>query len=117
VSVSIDIWQGENSIEAPPDDSDGVSFDFFGPREEREVILDVPQEGRITVGSPELSFLDSSGRRFERHATQAQPKRILHEPRLGIQVVDGELVVVALPHENRVKVIIKKMLQSRWGNR
>ena len=115
VSVSIDIWHGKDTG-TPADDSNGRNFDFLGPREEHEVILEVPQ-GPITVGSPELSFLDSSGRRFERHATQTQPKRILREPQLAIQVVDGEQMVVTLPHENRLKVILRKVLPSRWGSK
>jgi hypothetical protein len=110
VSVSIDIWRDKGGGETPPDDSDGVSFDFLGPREEREILLDVPQEGLISVGSPELSFLDSSGRRFERRSTQAQPQRILRELRLAIQVVDGEPIIVALPHESRLKVIMRKVI-------
>jgi hypothetical protein len=117
MSVHIDIRRGEKIAETPPDDSDGASFDYLGPREEHEIIFDLPMEGGITVGSPELSFLDSTGRRFERYATQAQPKRIVREPQLAIRELDGEPMIVALPHESRLKVIIRKVIPSRLGNK
>jgi len=117
VSVHIDIWRSGKDTGTPPDDSDGSRFDFLSPREEHEVIFDLSEDDYTSVGSPRLRFLDSSGRRFERYATQAQPERILREPRLAIRVVNGEPIIVALPHESRLKVIVKKAIPSRLVNK
>src|SRR6266700_1369947 len=56
VTVSIDIWRGGRT-KTPPDESEGVNWQFVAPKEEREAIFEVPQEGSITAGSPELNFL------------------------------------------------------------
>ena len=108
VTLSIEIWQGANT-EAPSDDSDGVNWDFMGPREEREIVFKIPREGNIITNSPELRFLDSSGRRFERHSTQAKPQRILHDPQLVIQVVDGE-IAREQRRETRIKSFVDKVI-------
>jgi hypothetical protein len=115
VTVGIDIWQGEEA-QASPDDHDGVNWQFVAPREEKEITFKFPREGGIALGSPELNFLDSSGRRFEKNSSRAEPKRIVHEPQLVVQIVDGEPVVTVQQHKSRFKVITEKVIpwmQSR----
>jgi len=112
VSIGIGIWVGEHEDEAPPDDRVGSTTAFLGPREQREWLFDIPEDHLVTLDSPELTFLDSSGRRFERRSVQPQPKRILHEPRLAVQVIDGVVTVVALPHESRLRAITKRVIPS-----
>jgi hypothetical protein len=106
VTVSIDIWHGKNT-DTSPDDSEGVNWDFMAPREERKVAFEIPQECSV---SPELRFLDSSGRRFVRRPAQAKPQRILHDPRLVIQVIDGEITVTEQEQENRIKSFVGKVI-------
>jgi hypothetical protein len=113
VSVGIDIWRGQEA-NTPPDESDGVGWDFLAPREEREIIFDAPQGGSFDAPQEisivtELSFLDSSGRRFKRSSAQAAPQRILHDPQLVIQVIDGEVTVTAKRQEGRIKTIVGKV--------
>jgi hypothetical protein len=112
VSVSIGIWRGEYDKEASPDERKGYTIAFLGPGEKDEQLFDVP-EAHISADNPELSFLDSSGRRFERHSAQAQPERILREPRLAVRLVDGEVRVIVLPHESRLKAVARKVIPVR----
>jgi hypothetical protein len=115
ITVGINIWRGGDA-ETPPDEREGVNWHFMAPKEEREVTFKVPQENSITAGSPELNFLDSSGRRFERSSTPAEPKRILHEPKPVIQVIDGEPILTFQRRESRFKGIIGKVLPRKSGN-
>ncbi len=109
VSVSIDIWRGGNT-RTQPDESEDVNWHFMAPKEEREAIFKLPQEGSITTGSPELNFLDSSGRRFEKNSSQAEPKRVLHEPQLVVQIIDGEPILAVQRQESRFKAIVGKVI-------
>jgi hypothetical protein len=111
VNVGIDIWQGDNT-KTQPDEHEGVNLQFMAPNEESEIVLKLPQEGSITTGSPELDFLDSSGRRFEKNSSQAEPKRILHEPQLVVQIINGEPILTVQQQESRGKAIVGKMI--RW---
>src|SRR5216683_1180653 len=88
VSVELEIWEGGRA-NGPPDETEAVQWDFPAPREECEIVFDISQDGQFVTGRPELTFLDSSGRRFRRRATQTEPERILHEPQLVVQIVDG----------------------------
>jgi len=116
VSVRIDIWQGGDT-EVPPDDSEGVEWDFLAPREEREIVFRLPQEGSVKTNSPELRFLDSSGRRFERRSTQSKPQRILHDPQLVLQIVDGEAIITEKQQESRIKSIVGKVIPWKAANK
>ena len=62
-----------------------------------------------------LTFLDSSGRRFKRSSAQAAPQRILHEPQLVIQIIDGKAAVTVKPQETRIKTIFGKV--TPWKSR
>lgn len=100
VGIGIDIWRAGLS-NRKPDDHEGIELDFLAPQEEQEFFFNLPDESDACTGA--LSFLDSSGRRFERKSYQPEPQRILHPPQLRIQIIDGEAVITVVPHTGRIR--------------
>src|SRR5262249_30712002 len=123
VSIRMDLWYGEtdpgppDDHTRPPDDHAHESWISIPPGEERDAIFRLPRHGRVTVDQPELKFLDSAGRWFEKRSLQIEPHRILHQPRLAVRIVDGKPMVVEVPPESKFRILARKLIRPRWGRK